>query len=132
MKHFKDRLSLLKTPPVEARGVLSGASTLPPSLSWREKAALVWLRSDFGADALRPGRCPCFGARPAPHSRVLVLARVLPAGAPPHLPRARHTGHTRGWDLLDREMLPETRSRDRAAPARRTTGTGASAAIAAC
>src|SRR5258708_24000421 len=29
------------------------------------------------------------------------LARVLPAGAPPHLPRERHTGHTR--DGIDRK-----------------------------
>src|SRR5260221_1911606 len=80
-------IARLTTPPAEARGVLSGASTLLLSLSWRGTAALVWLRSDFWADALRHGRCPCFGARPAPHSRVGWLARVLPTGEPPHLPR---------------------------------------------
>src|SRR6266852_9016231 len=52
----------LTTPPAQARGVLSGASTFPLSLFWREKAALVWLRSDFRADALRHGGYPCFGA----------------------------------------------------------------------
>ena len=36
----------LKTLPAEARGVLGGASTLLLSLSWRGKAALVWLRPD--------------------------------------------------------------------------------------
>jgi hypothetical protein len=115
----------------EARGVLSGASTLPPSLSWRGKAALVWLHSDFWADALRHEGCPCFGAAPAPHSRVLALARVLPAGAPPHLPNTAGTGHTRGWDLLDRDGQPETPSRGHAAPARCRTGTGANAGRAA-
>jgi hypothetical protein len=52
----------LKTPPVEARGVLGDTSTLLFSPCWRGKVALVWLRSDFGADALRHGGYPCFGA----------------------------------------------------------------------
>jgi hypothetical protein len=60
--HHRGRVEELTTPPAEARGVLGGASTLPPSLCWRGKAALVWLRSDFGADALRHGEYPCFGA----------------------------------------------------------------------
>jgi hypothetical protein len=121
----------LKAPPAEARGVLGGASTLPPSLSRRGKAALVWLHSDFWADALRHEGCPCFGAAPAPLSRVLWLARVLLAGAPPHLPNTAGTGHTREWDLLDRDRQPETRSTGHAAPARCRTGTGANAARAA-
>ncbi len=62
MRQMLHEFMLLTTPPAEARGVLSGASTLPLSLCWREKAALVWLRSDFRADALRHGGCPCFGA----------------------------------------------------------------------
>src|SRR5258706_2321815 len=72
------------------------------------------------------------GAASAPHSRVVWLARVLPAGAPPHLPRERHTGHTRGWDLLlDQERLLETPSTGRAAPGRCCRRTGASAVRAA-
>src|SRR5439155_20372565 len=38
------------------RSVPSGASTLLLFPSWRGKAALEWLRSDFEADALRHGR----------------------------------------------------------------------------
>jgi hypothetical protein len=67
---WNEQHDLLKTPPAEARGVLGGASTLLPSLSWRGTATLVWLRSDFWADALRHRECPCFGAAPAPLSRV--------------------------------------------------------------
>ena len=63
-------ITAIETPPAQARGVLGGASTLPPSLSWRGKAALVSLRSDFRADALRHEGYPCFGAAPALHSRV--------------------------------------------------------------
>ena len=37
---------LLKAPPAQARGVLSGASTLLRFPSWRGTAALVWLRSE--------------------------------------------------------------------------------------
>src|SRR5258708_98755 len=122
----------LKTPPAQARGVLGGASTLPPFPSWRGKAALVSLRSDFRADALRHGGYPCFGAAPAPLSRVLSLARVLPSGAPPHLPRGRQTGHTRGCNLLqDQDRPPETPNTGRAAPAQCHTGTGEAAARAA-
>ena len=36
----------------------------------RGTAALVWLHSDFWADALRHEEYPCFGAAPAPLSRV--------------------------------------------------------------
>src|SRR5262249_21253053 len=43
---------ILKAPPAQARGVLSGTSTLLLFPSWG-KAALVWLRSDFRTDALR-------------------------------------------------------------------------------
>ena len=52
----------LKAPPAKARGVLGGASTLLLCPSWRGKAALVSLRTDFRADALRHEGCPCFGA----------------------------------------------------------------------
>src|SRR6266851_6571338 len=100
--------------PAKAWGVLSGASTLLRFPSWRGPAALVWLRSDLWADALWHEGYPCFGARPAPHSRVVWFARVLLAGAPPHPPRERHTGHTRGWGLLDRDRPPETPSTGRA------------------
>ena len=121
----------LTAPPAETVGVLSGASTLLPCHSRRGTAALVSLRSDFWADALRLWSNQSFGARPAPHSRVVVLARVLPSGAPPHLPGERHTGHTRGWGLLDQEKRRETQNTGHAAPARHRRGSGASAGRAA-
>src|SRR5260221_10310829 len=43
------------------------------------------LHGALWADALWHEEYPCFGARPAPHSRVVAHARVRPAGAPPHL-----------------------------------------------
>ena len=63
-------ISSLNAPPTEVREVLSSASTLPHMLTGASKRALVWFCSDFWADALRHGECPCFGAGPAPHSRV--------------------------------------------------------------
>src|SRR5215472_9510449 len=39
--------------------------------------ALAGRRQDFGADALRHGEYPCFGAGPAPHSRVGWLPLLL-------------------------------------------------------
>ena len=86
----------LKTPPAKARGVLSGASTLPVCPAETEKLALVSFRSDFEADGLRLWGYQSFGAKTAPHSPVAVPAPVQPAGAPPHLPRERQPGHTRG------------------------------------
>ena len=123
---------LLTTPPALVTGGSERCFHVSTCLAGARKAALVWVRFDFRADALRHGGYPCFGARPAPLSRVVWLARVLPAGAPPHLPRERHTGHTRGEDLLlDQDRRLETPSTGRAAPARRRTGTGASAVRAA-
>jgi hypothetical protein len=89
--------SPLTAPLAEAQGVPSGPSTLPVSLVGR--SALVWVRPDFRADALRHEAYPCFGARPAPLSRVAVLALVLPAGAPPHLPNTARIGHKRDDSL---------------------------------
>jgi hypothetical protein len=106
-----DRDVRLKTPRAKAVGVLSGASTLPVFLGERARQALVWLGSDFRTDALWHEGCPCFGASAAPHSHVGRVARVLSAGAPPHLPNTPRTGHTRGWDLLDRDRRPETPNR---------------------
>ena len=54
----------------QAAGVLSSASTLPIFLDERGTLALVWLRSDFEADALRLWECQSFGASTAPHSHV--------------------------------------------------------------
>src|SRR5713226_9764833 len=73
--------------PAYMRGGSSVPSTLPTFLDGARKLALVWVRFDFRADALRHGAHPCFGARIAPHSHVLGHARVRPVGAPPHLPR---------------------------------------------
>src|SRR5258708_39176393 len=86
----------LNAPLAKAQRVLSVPSTLPVLLLRGARLALVSVRADFRADALRLWGCQSFGAAPAPLSRVLALARVLPAGAPPHLPKERHTGHTRG------------------------------------
>src|SRR5713226_6672533 len=97
-------------------GVLGGASTLPLSLVSGARAALVWLRPDFWADALRLWAYQSFGASAAPLSHVLPVARVLPAGAPPHLPRVHRTGHKRVYHLPSQGKRPETLSTDRAAP----------------
>src|SRR5260221_10100772 len=112
----------------KAQWVLSVPTTLPAFLARGARLALVSVHADFRADALRLWGRQSFGAASAPHSRVLSLARVLPAGAPPHLPRERRTGHTRGWGLLDRDRRPETPSTGRAAPARCRTGTDEAAA----
>ena len=48
--------------------------------------ALVVSCQDFEADALWHGECPCFRARDALLSHVVLSALVLPAGAGPHLP----------------------------------------------
>src|SRR5260221_10652033 len=98
----------------KAQWVLSVPTTLPAFLARGARLALVSVHADFRADALRLWGRQSFGAASAPHSRVLSLARVLPAGAPPHLPRERHTGHTRGWGLLDRDRPPEMPSTGRA------------------
>ena len=60
----------LRAPRTKVAGVLSSASTLPTGLLREGKLALVWLCSDFRADALRHGGCPCFGAKTAPLSHV--------------------------------------------------------------
>jgi hypothetical protein len=60
----------LRAPRTKVAGVPSSASTLPTGLPRGGKLALVCLCSDFRADALRHGECPCFGARTAPHSHV--------------------------------------------------------------
>ena|SRR5260370_39460486 len=62
---------ILKTPPPKARRVLSGPSTLPADHAETGQLALVWVHSDCQADALRHDQRPCFGARIAPHLRVV-------------------------------------------------------------
>ena len=91
---------ILKAPRAQAAGVLSGASTLPLSLCWREQVALVWLGPDFEADGLRHGAHPCFGAKTAPLSPVEAPVHVRPASAPPHFPRQWQPGHMTGSDGL--------------------------------
>jgi hypothetical protein len=62
-------------------------------LAQMRQQALVEDRQDFRADALRHGQLhqepprPCFGARAALHSHVVVGPPSHIAGAAPHLPR---------------------------------------------
>jgi hypothetical protein len=101
------------------------ASTFPP----REERQLLcgFAQTDL-SDALRLWGYQSFGARLAAHSRVEWFARVLPAGAPPHLPNTAGTGHTRGWVLLDPDRRLKRPSRGRAALAQCHRRTDASAA----
>src|SRR5215472_11213699 len=94
--------------------------------------ALVLVGSDFGADALRHGEHPCFGAKSAPHLHVEIHPPMLPASAPPHFPSMRGTGHERGPVILDQDRLPETLSRDRVALAQYHSHTDAIARRGAC
>ena len=80
-------MGILNAPLAKAQRVLSVPTTLPAFLAIGARLALVSVRADFRADALRLWGCQSFGAASAPLSRVLALARVRPAGAPPHLPR---------------------------------------------
>src|ERR1051326_9159710 len=91
-------------------------------------AALVWLREDFSADALGLRGYRSCEAEAAPHLRVGVCARMLPAGRAPDLPSPPGTGHTREADLLDPDRRPETRSTGHAGWVRCHRDTGASAA----
>src|SRR5215510_10441183 len=71
-----------ETLPLKSREVLAGASAL--CCSHRGGSTLAGRWQDFGADALRHGEYPCFGAGPAPHSHVghvplLLLSRRVSA-----------------------------------------------------
>jgi hypothetical protein len=120
---------LLKTPPAQARGVLGGASTLPPSLSRERKSS-----SCVASLRLLGRRAPARGIpmRSVQHlslfraffgSLVCCLQARLRTFPIPLVPGTRGDGNG-----TDRDEQPETRSRGHAVPARCRTGTDASAA----
>ena len=74
-----------------------------------------------GMPMLRGSTCPSF-------ARSLTRSCAACRRASRHLPNTAGTGHTRGWDLLDRDGPPEMPSTGHAAPARCRTGTDANAA----
>jgi hypothetical protein len=119
--------SRLKAPRAKAAGVPGVRPTLPVLPSEARRLALVVVPLDFWADALRLWECQSFGAEPAPLSRVEGYARVLPAGALPHLPNTPGIGHTREWNLLDRDRRQERLNTDRVAQAQCHRSTGATA-----
>src|SRR5260370_27216311 len=86
----------------------------------QENKALGGDRQDFRADALRHGQLcekptrPCFGARSAPHSRVVADPPSRLSGAAPHLPTP--AGRWRGLVALVPGRPAEKPNTDRAVP----------------